>query len=606
MIRSRAVAVVMVERRVECASSAEALWPHVTDTERLNRAIGLTRTELTPNDDPTAARYVVRTVSGGFPLEYEEQPFEWVEPRRFSVRRIGRRGLAKTMENTFLFESRPDGGTDVVVRLSLDPKPALIGPIARIQMARVAARMAAEIRRIDAALMQETRPGAASHAAGLQNDEIDRLAGPYLDTLDGDERAAGLKLLQLLKHAPDLDVDRIRPYELADAWKLDRDAVLGACLHGVGAGLFELTWDLVCPSCRTASERMRTLSELGAHAHCQLCDISFDMDLDRAVEATFRPRPALRRVDEGPYCVGGPARMPHVLAQTIVPASGSVELSAPTKSGRYRLFVRGGPAAILRVVEGGAEELRAVAGEGTLDPAQADVIPGARIVLSQTLGRERHAKIERVDWARAAATAHQVSMLPAFRRQFAREVLRPGLTLRISRVALLFTDLTGSTALYTRVGDAKAFGVVQDHFELLTRLIAERHGTIVKTIGDAVMAAFPGEEEAVRAAVAMHRAFPEFRRTRSDAEDVKLKIGVHSGPCYAVTANGVLDYFGQSVNIAARLQGAAGAGELVVAKELAEAAHAAGWLDPELPHEPFQATLKGLSEPLAALRVRID
>jgi len=600
------VGTIVVERIVECVSEPAALWPLVTDTDRLNRAIGLGRTALTPNDDGTAARYLVSTVSGGFPLEYEERPYEWSEPRRFSVRRVVRRGLARVMENTFELEPRPGGGTNLCIRISLEPKLGIIAPLARLQMSRFAARIAAEMREIDRSLQTGEAHGYQLRPRHVAGSELERLGAEYLESLPAEERAAGERILSLLGTAPDPDVDRMRPFALADAWQLDRRAVLGACLHGVGAGLLELTWDLVCPSCRTATERMRTLSEIGTHAHCQLCDISYDMDLDRAVEATFRPPAGLRQVDEGPYCIGGPARTPHVLAQALLPPKGEVEVLAPSQVGRYRLFVRGGPAAILHVSESGGAELTANATEDGLEPAHAELKPGARVVVRQRSERERHVKIERVDWASSAATAHHVSMMSEFRRQFAREVLRPGLTLRISRVALLFTDLTGSTALYTRVGDAKAFGVVQDHFELLTRLITEHSGTIVKTIGDAVMAAFPSEEDAVRAAVAMHRAFPEFRRGHEDAAEVRLKVGVYSGPCYAVTANGVLDYFGQSVNVAARLQGAAGAGELVLTAALAGTARQTGWLDPELEAERFEASLKGLAAPLAAERVRID
>jgi class 3 adenylate cyclase len=217
---------------------------------------------------------------------------------------------------------------------------------------------------------------------------------------------------------------------------------------------------------------------------------------------------------------------------------------------------------------------------------------------------ERHIKLERVDWARAAATAHHVSLLPEFRRQFAREVLRPGLTLRIARVALLFTDLTGSTELYTRVGDARAFEVVQSHFELLAKVVERHQGGIVKTIGDAVMAAFMTEENAVRAAIDMHRELAAFREQYH--EDLRLKIGVHAGACYAITANGVLDYFGQTVNVAARLQGAAGGGEVVMAKGLSDAARERGWLGTDYPSEHFQAELKGLAAPLDAERLRVD
>lgn len=597
---------VVVDRVVPCKADASALWPLITDTERLNRAIGLGRITLAPNDDASAARHLVSTISGGFPLEYEERPYEWVEPKRFSVRRDVRRGLVTRLVNTFELAPAEGGGTLVTVRVAASPKYGLISPVLKLQVSRFLARIAAQIEQVDHELGKKDGRGFALGRGAVAVDVLERLAEPYLSGLSEAERPAGEKVVAFVRDASDLDVDRIRPFELADGWGLERGAVLGACMHAVSAGLLELTWDLVCPSCRTASERIRSMTELGAHAHCQLCDISFDLDLDQAVEATFRPTEGIRSVDEGPYCIGGPARTPHVLVQAILPAAGSVEVAAPSKPGRYRLFVRGGPASILRVGPEGASSLEARARGESLEPAQASVSSGARIVVSQSDDRERHLKIERVDFKQTAATAHHVSMMPEFRRQFAREVLRPGLTLRISRVALLFTDLTGSTALYTEVGDARAFNVVQSHFELLNRLLAARGGALVKTIGDAVMAAFVREEDAVRAAAAMHQEFGAFRKREPDAHGVSLKIGVFAGSCYVVTANGVLDYFGQTVNVAARLQGAAHGGELVLPDALAETAFSLGWLDAKLPRERFNAELKGLSEPLTAARVRID
>jgi class 3 adenylate cyclase len=596
---------VVVERVVDCASEPRELWPLVTDTERLNRAIGLGKLELAAHDDATAARYLVRTVSGGFPLEYEERPFEWEEPRHFSVKRVVRRGLAKSIENRFELAPRAGGGTRLTIRIAVDPAVRWIVPVMRLQVSRFAGRIAAEFQQLDAKLARG-EVSASHRRAPAERSALARLSQDLLAAVDERDLAAARMLIEHVRDAPDLDVDRIRPFELADRWQLDRRSVLGVCLHAVSVGILELTWDLVCPSCRTATERMRSLTTLEGHAHCQLCDISYEIDLDRAVEATFRPTPIARSVDEGPYCIGGPARTPHVLTQALLPGGGRLELSAPEKPGRYRLFVRGGPAAILRVGSGGAGELRVRVEAGALEPAQADLSPGARIVISQSDARERHAKIERLEWSEAAATAHHVSMLPGFRRQFSREVLRPGLALRISRVALLFTDLTGSTALYTAVGDAKAFGVVQDHFELLGKLVSEHDGTLVKTIGDAVMAAFPSEEGAVRAAVAMHRAFPRFRAAHAEAQDLRLKAGVFAGPCYVVTANGALDYFGQSVNVAARLQGAAGPGELVVPAHLGDLARESGWLEDGLEVVRFDAQLKGLSAPLTAERIAVD
>ena len=131
-------------------------------------------------------------------------------------------------------------------------------------------------------------------------------------------------------------------------------------------------------------------------------------------------------------------------------------------------------------------------------------------------------------------------------------------------------------------------------------------GVVVKTIGDAVMAAFIRESDAVRAASRCTARFPAFRDSHENARHNYLKVGVFAGPCYVVTANGILDYFGQSVNIAARLQSAAGAGELVLHEELAREAERAGWLGSLAVSERFEARLKGLAEPVRAARIVAD
>ncbi|HWE24310.1 MAG TPA: adenylate/guanylate cyclase domain-containing protein, partial [Myxococcales bacterium] len=257
----------------------------------------------------------------------------------------------------------------------------------------------------------------------------------------------------------------------------------------------------------------------------------------------------------------------------------------------------------VEVSDAGAPLAQAAAGEG-LSPAALVVRPGGGIEVRSTSAEDSHVKLERVEWIDRAATAAFVSTVPEFRRLFSGEVLEPGVALKIGRIALLFSDLSASTALYARAGDAPAFRLVRDSFEVLRDAVEEHGGAIVKTIGDAVMAAFSTDEGAVRAAVAMQRAFPEFIRRYRYAEGIDLKLGVHCGPCFAVTANGVLDYFGQTVNIAARLQGEARAGELVLAKDLTEAATAGGWLGDAVVTDRCAAMLKGFDAPVSIARIR--
>ncbi|HEY5376387.1 MAG TPA: hypothetical protein VIK01_22055 [Polyangiaceae bacterium] len=135
------MAQVVVERHIDLSSDRGALWCAVGDTERLNRAIGLGKLQLTPNSDGSAARFVVRTVSAGIPLEYEERPFEWVEGERFSVRRTHGSGVMKSMDTAFALATRPAGGTRVTVRIAIDPRFSLLAPVLRLQTRRMLDRI---------------------------------------------------------------------------------------------------------------------------------------------------------------------------------------------------------------------------------------------------------------------------------------------------------------------------------------------------------------------------------------------------------------------------------------------------------------------------------
>lgn len=597
---------VSVERVVELSSERSQLWCAIGDTERMNRAVGLGPLEVSPNENSTAARYLVRTVSGGFPLEYEEQPFEWVENERFRIHRSMRSGVLLSMTNEFWLTPLASGGTSVRFRLSVEPRWKLLTPILKLKLVRFAGRIISELGRVEADVKNGRTACFRTGTSPVDEVSLARTARALEGVLAPERRELGQKLVDYVRTAPDSDVVRIRPFELSTTLKTDERETLAVCLHAVKTGLLELHWELVCPSCRTGTDSTETLSDLPVEGHCQLCDLSFELELDRAVEATFRPSRSLRTLASGPYCIGGPFRTPHVVTQAVLDPQGQAELRAPEEPGRYRLFLRGGATTAVEVAAGGDAELSVQATDSSLSLAKASVAPGARLSVRHAGEKQTHVKLERMLYASRAATAHVVSTLPEFRRDFSGDLLRPGTTLRVARVALLFTDLTDSTALYSRVGDAKAFKVVHEHFDLLLRIIAERRGTLVKTIGDAVMAAFVEERDAVGAAIEMLERFPHFRGTLPEAGSTFLKVGVYAGPCYVVTANGILDYFGQTVNTAARLQGAAGAGEVILVESVAEEAQQNGWLGAHKPAEHFEASLKGLDAPLRVVRIHVD
>jgi len=230
--------------------------------------------------------------------------------------------------------------------------------------------------------------------------------------------------------------------------------------------------------------------------------------------------------------------------------------------------------------------------------------PPGTVRISNRAGSERTVVVESRDWVREALTAHRVTTMQAFRDLFATEALRPGDEVGVGHVTLMFTDLRGSTALYSRIGDARAYQLVREHFAYMAEAVRAQNGGIVKTIGDAVMAAFSDPADAVRAALAIQGNVAQFNRAHglADADGLVIKLGLHGGSCIAVTLNERLDYFGSTVNLAARLQGQSKGGDIVVSGALADDPVVAPLLR-EVPSATESAAVKGFAAPVAFIRL---
>ena len=161
-----------------------------------------------------------------------------------------------------------------------------------------------------------------------------------------------------------------------------------------------------------------------------------------------------------------------------------------------------------------------------------------------------------------------------FRDLYRSGTFDPEQRFEITSLTILFTDLRGSTALYDRIGDLAAFDLVRSHFGALLDAVAAEGGAVVKTIGDAVMATFPTPDRALRAAMRMREEMRKINQGRG-SEDLALNIGLHSGPCLAVMLDDRQDYFGQTVNIASRVQGLAEPDAILATKPIIESSEVA-------------------------------
>jgi class 3 adenylate cyclase len=588
---ARLVRPVTLVRVFRCQASRADVWAHVSNTMRLNRAAHHSALTIAENDTPSLERFRLRSRIGGFVVTYLEHPYNWQAGEYFSFYRVMLDGPARTLATRYDLADAPDGTCDVTLRIDITPRLGILRPVLWLAARRSLAAVAAYLAQVDRTQVDVVSAPADERVLAAARARIRPRHAPELVA----------RLVEHVRTADDFSVAPIRPFALAGTWGADRLAVLRLCLEAVPAGMLELRWALLCPSCRTASQVLPSLRDLDGRAHCHACDLRYDTDLDRAVEAQFFPHPSVRRVETRPFCIAGPSLTPHVIAQEALAADATGTLRAPADSGRVRLFVRGGAAALVDVVPGAPDAVSIEIRAADVSPATISVAPRGALHVVNRSGEGRHAKLEHIEWLTEAATAHHVAALPEFRPLFGAEALRPGLALKVSSVAILFSDLCGSTALYSRVGDAVAFGIVTDCLSYGTEIVERHGGTLVKTIGDAVMAAFADERGAVAAAAETLQRWPEFVAAHPAAASLDVKIGVNAGPCTVVTANGTIDYFGQTVNQAARIQHLARAHEAVVAEALLDALPASGTVRPV---ERFEALVKGIAEPLRVVRLR--
>jgi eukaryotic-like serine/threonine-protein kinase len=567
------------EFRWDLESSARQLWPLVTNTDRLDRALGFSPVTYQTRYEPgRGVRTFAEGRKAGMPEVGEEYPYEWVEPRRMGILREYTLGPFKWLVSSVELLPRPGGGTTLIHSLRLEPSTWTIRFGSRWGVG-VGMRKSLEkvYRRIDATLKGQRQRGlsagvdpfeepARMPAAARKRLEIlmDRLIERGVDVAVVDQ------LAEHVAAGSAQQVARIRPLTLASQFDLDSDQVVAACLHGAREGLLELHWDLLCPVCRISAQVTDTLREIAEHAHCQACHLDFKLDFANSIELIFRAHPEIREAELGTYCIGGPAHSPHVVAQMRVAPGERIELDLALPEGSYGLRGPQLPWSADFLVQKNAPcgrwEINLVAGPSSVRPTA--LRPGAQtLALHNTDERELLIRIERTAPRSDALTAARAAALPLFRELFPGEVLAPGRLATVSSVTLLFTSLdpARADALYRELGDARAFGMIHEHLQKVGDAIRAGGGAVIKTIGEGVLASFSQVTAAVETALAL----PGRLERAGPSPLGGLRLGVHKGPALAATVNDQLDYFGSTARDAVAILSYAGNEELVLTEPVA-------------------------------------
>lgn len=580
-------------------SSPEELWPVVSDTNRFNFDTGLSSVEeLRDTSTLPNARRRLKIDFLRIPIIWEEQPFEWVQPYRFGVRRVFKTGPVGEVRVLAQLQPGDSGGTTLTYDVWARPRLAL--GLISIPLVIGFSSMR-RIRNMFPSYDEQVRQGSSFMTEAvrerLSRSGVRRLQTALKTLQDQSFSSEILKHLRdLIATGDDFTLSRIRPYVLADYWGTDRRETLNLFFAATRSGLFELRWDILCPACRNSVQSFATLSDAKPETHCDTCQIDFRANFDAYVELSFRINPSIRTVRDTVYCVGGPQVTPHIVAQQLLEGGKDRTINPLLEPGRYRLRSPGvsGSLPLLADAQTGAGSLSISLGPAGWPQEELPVSIHPRLQLKNDSGEEALIVLERTAWTDQALTAAEVTSMQMFRDLFSREVLRPNEQISVGTLTVMFTDLCRSTALYHEIGDAPAFGIVMDHLEIMKGLVAKYDGAFIKAMGDGTLSVFRNPVNALRAAEEAHEAIT---MRGSDYKPLMLKTGIHTGPCIIINQNERLDYFGSTVNIAARLEALSQGNDMVISSQVYADPEVVDWL----PQTPWtlhhtETTLKGFGE----------
>ena len=583
-------------------ADAHAIWENLADTARFNEAAALPRHAIIEKPQPDGSvRYFGAAKVGPFRLYWEDLPVNWVTDRWFEHPRHFETGPLASLIAHFELD-RDEAGLFGRYTITAAPANALGWAMLHSgKFFRGAFRNFSKLAKDAHAYALGRRDEPFEHPAPVLSPGAAARIDEAVARIEATPFGHGLakQLGDFVRSAQEVDMLSIRPLALARRWNVPASRAIDLCLQAVKSGLLDMQWNLLCPRCRAPKAMAPGLDALPTGAHCGTCNVDYDRDFAKNVEAVFRPSASIRPIGGGEYCLFGPMSAPHVRLHVTVPAGESRDVPVAFEPGPYRL----------RTLEPGDERDIEIGG-GVLPGFRIDATGAVQVDPPETTSamrlinastRPRTFIVESRHWVADALTADRITTRQTFRDLFSAETLRPGDDVGIQRIVLMFTDLKGSTALYERVGDAAAYHLVREHFAFLATTVREHDGALVKTIGDAVMAAFADPADAVAAALAIQRKVADFNRAQGGA-GIVIKLGLHCGPTIAVTLNERLDYFGGTVNMAARLQNESRGGDIVLSRALLEDRKAAALLD-GLPGSDETARLKGFDRPVPFRRI---
>jgi adenylate cyclase len=547
---------------LQSASTPEQMWPVLSDTNRLFRDLGQLPIEKASLSHGRRKGYKELTYE---PLHrtdmWEEEPFQWEAPYHFSVRRNYKSGYLS--ELNISFELRPDAtGSTIHVRFS-GIASGLTGYLfaKKTFNSRFRFKLKKLLNTFDEAIAEKRLPRAKKHLISIPFPKRWDLHRERLADLSGEPELARL-LVDNLKKGHVSDLNRLSPIRLAKVWGKPLRKVTELMFFAAKLDLLNFGWNVICPECQEVVKHSKKLSGISDPVYCKQCETDFNVDFHQSIELNFQPHPLVRKLQRKIYCLDSPSYRPGVLMNVVLKPGQKRFVQLKLSVGTYRFHSsHSDECVIARADDEGMENVTLHFRKKSDVTQHVNLSKSPNLIIHNQSDEEIIVQCENLSREEYSISPAIVTSWQTFRNLFPRELIRPKKRFHSSNLTILFTDLYNSSNLYRKGGDESALGLVMNHFDILEKAIIDQRGSVVKTIGDSVMAIFP---KPVYALKAFHKAEELLSSQKENGHAVELKGGIHTGDCMAVTLNNRIDYFGNSVNIASRLADSASSGQIVI------------------------------------------
>ncbi len=562
-------------------ASSSDLWPLIIDTNRFNKAIGLPLPVFT-HDHSSGTRKTFATAKfNGMTVRWREHPFQWIHEREMSVLREFSSGPFEWMTSTVELAPLVGKQTRVIHKVQVKPR-GLMGRLLVPFQFKVLTKRSLEkaYLRIEQ-LANDVNPLACDLPFGKPirlTQQQEQAIEDKTRILKRDPAVSEYaeRIGEFVRTAADPQVARICPIPLSRKLNCETNVALNICLSAVAAGMFNLSWDVICPVCRVASETQNSLSAIKSHAQCDVCNLSFEIDFAQSVELVFSVHPSLRTIKLATYCIGGPYHAPHIIAQNQLKPGEQVDVAAALAPGPYGIRSRQLNLPLSMMVQDSALLKRVNVELGNQTPSLIPKLsPGnICIALENKASIDLEVRIEKDSSTRESVSAAEASTLPMFQKLFPNEKIKVDELVDISSVYVLMISLIDSEQRIEQAGDLQN-RADWNAIRKTLNIASMPNCQVVEAVESQIIAIFDTVENLTESLVGLFRDTKNNASSNSnDADDSVPDLSlygmvIHSGQIMTGYDPNQPGVFGKAIRETKRRIRDVGASEVLICREVA-------------------------------------